>query len=434
MDINAMKEKRAQLHEQAKAIVDTARSEERDLSEEESAKVDELIDQVEQLKAQIDRAERLEAQGVELEQSSRRVPRPDPSQPDPGGDVTFQRDRREDDPKAGFEGFGEFARSVRRASVPGGARDERLDVSAAAASTAGNEGTGADGGFLVPPAFSAEVRRLALEEDSLFALTDQNQIEGNSMRFPADETTPWGTNGVRARWESEGTAATQDKPVLKYKELRAHKLISLVPTSDELLEDTNALQSYLERLMGRSIRWKLNDALVNGSGAGQPQGVSGANAKVQVTRNAANEVQATDIGKMYARLLPGSQPNAVWLVHNDVLPQLITMSISNQPIWTAPNQGIQTAPGGMLLGRPVIFTQTAEALGTAGDVRLVDWSQYVTIEKAGGIQNAMSMHLFFDADQMAFRATFRADGQPWLSNSVSQNKGSNNLSTIVELN
>jgi HK97 family phage major capsid protein len=80
-----------------------------------------------------------------------------------------------------------------------------------------------------------------------------------------------------------------------------------------------------------------------------------------------------------------------------------------------------------------MLTETAESLGTAGDLRLVNWQDYVTIEKSGGIQNAMSMHLFFDADQMAFRATFRADGQPWLDAAVSKNKGSNKLSSIVEL-
>lgn len=433
MDINAMREKRAQLHEQAQSIVEAAQNEDRDLTADEQTQVDGLIEQVENLKASIQRAERLEQTGEEITQSARRSTPIDPNRAQVNGHITHQHERIEDDPQAGFDGFGEFARSVRQASLPGGSRDQRLDISAAAAGTYANEASGADGGYLVPPAFSAEVRRLALEEDSLFAMTDQNQIQGNSMRFPADETTPWGTNGVRARWESEGTQATQDKPVLKYKELRAHKLISLVPTSDELLEDTNALQNYLQRLMGRSIRWKLNEALVDGSGAGQPVGIANAGAKVQVSRNTASEVNATDIGKMYSRLLPSSQSRAVWLISSDVFEQLVTMSVSNQPVFTSPNQGIQNAPGGMLMGRPVMITETAETLGTAGDVRLVDWSQYVTIEK-GGIQNAMSMHLFFDADQMAFRATFRADGQPWLDNAVSKNKGSNSLSTIVELN
>jgi len=433
MNLQAIREEQARLHGEAKQIIDTAQSEGRDLTQEETQQVDSYMDQYEAKKAEGDRVERLEAAGAELE-SSGRTTRPQQPQTATAGDhLISQKERREDDPKLGFEGFGDFARAVRKASVPGGARDERLDIAASAAGTFANEATGADGGFLVPPDFSSRVRRLALEEQSLYALTDQNQVQGNSMRFPADETTPWGSNGVRARWEAEGTAATQDKPVLKYKELRAHKLISLAPTSDELLEDANALQSYLERLMGRSIRWKLNDAIVNGTGAGQPLGINNANAKETVTRNSSNQIDAKDVLAMYSRLLPSGQSSAVWLANSDILPQLGTITIGDQPAFMSPNTGVTNSPGGVLLGRPVILTETAESLGTQGDLRLVDFSDYVTIEKAGGIQNAMSMHLFFDADQMAFRATFRVDGQPWLDAPVSKNKGSNNLSSIVEL-
>lgn len=430
MTIQELREKLSALHGEAKSIVDTASQEGRDLTADEQSTVDAHMDEVEKLQADIKRRERLEQQGEALEASNRRMPPRQPSEEPHVGPAT---DQRENDPQAGFTDFGEYARAVRTASIPGGARDQRLDIAAAAAGTYANEGTGADGGFLVPPTFSAEVRRLALEEDSFLAMTDQNQIVGNSMRFPADETTPWGTNGVRARWESEGTAAQQDKPVLKYKELRAHKLISLVPTSEELMEDANALESYLTRLMGRSIRWKLNDALINGSGAGQPLGIANSGAKVQVSRAAANEISAADVLKMYSRQLPAGQSTAVWIANSDILPQLGTMTIGDQPIFMPPNQGITNAPGGILLGRPVMFSETAESLGTAGDLRLVNWQDYVTIEKAGGIQNAMSMHLFFDADQMAFRATFRVDGQPWLDNPVQKNKGSNTLSSIVEL-
>jgi HK97 family phage major capsid protein len=51
-------------------------------------------------------------------------------------------------------------------------------------------------GFLVPPQFSQEIFKLSLGEDSLPPLTDNVEISGNSMAFPKDETTPWGTNGT----------------------------------------------------------------------------------------------------------------------------------------------------------------------------------------------------------------------------------------------
>ena len=45
--------------------------------------------------------------------------------------------------------------------------DERLSLMAAAPTTYGNEGSGQDGGFLVPPEFGREVFRHSLEGDAL---------------------------------------------------------------------------------------------------------------------------------------------------------------------------------------------------------------------------------------------------------------------------
>ena len=53
--------------------------------------------------------------------------------------------------------------------------------------------------------------------------------------------------------------------------------------------------------------------------------------------------------------------------------------------------------------------------------------------KAGGIETATSMHLFFDAGATAFRVTFRMDGAPKLKAAISQAKGSNTLSPFVRL-
>ena len=40
------------------------------------------------------------------------------------------------------------------------------------------------------------------------------------MAFPKDETTPWGTNGIRAYWQGEAATALPTKPVLGLATLR----------------------------------------------------------------------------------------------------------------------------------------------------------------------------------------------------------------------
>jgi len=72
----------------------------------------------------------------------------------------------------------------------------------------------------------------------------------------------------------------------------------------------------------------------------------------------------------------------------------------------------------LLLGRPVIKTDTLQTLGDKFDIILANMAGYTTITKAGGAELATSMHLYFDQQLMAFRLTFRMDGQPLLSGAV----------------
>lgn len=410
-------------HVQAmRAITNLADTESRDLTAEEVAQFDGLKAQADATNAAIDRETALIAEEARLGIQSA-----------VGVVVT---DRAADDPKRGFKSFGEFASAVRNAGMKGGVLDQRLQIGAAAPSTYGGEAVGADGGFLVPPEYSREIFNLSLTEDSLLPLTDGLEVQGNSMVFPKDETTPWGTNGVRAYWQAEAGVVTATKPVFGTATLRLHKLMALVPLTDELLADANALSGYLPNLLSRSIRWKTNEAILFGSGNGTPLGAfTGSAAVVQAKESgqATQTVALNNVTKMIARLPPGSFPRAQWLVGPDTLPALFGLTLGNYPIYLPVSQGAQASPYGTLMGRPIIVSQHAAAFSAQGDIILVDMSYYRTITAAGGIQMASSMHLYFDADATAFRATFRVDGQPKIVNPITQAKGSTTLSPFVQL-
>lgn len=382
------------------------------------------------LKAQIEGVNRqIEAEQFLIEQSAGSFVEV------PDGQIVVT-DRRESDARRGFQSFGEFAQAVRQASANPGRPDERLGIGAAAPTSYGGEGAGTDGGFLVPPQYSTEIFNLALTDDALLPMTDNIEVSGNSMVFPKDETTPWGTDGVRAYWQAEATAATQTKPKFGTFMLRAHKLMALVPLTDELLADTNALGGYLPNLLSRSIRWKTNEAILFGNGNGQPQGALNSAAVLTVAKEAgqaANTIQLANITKMVAALPPGSFPNAFWQITPDALPALFGLTLGNYPIYLPVNQGAQGSPYGTLMGRPIWVSQHAAAFSSQGDLILTDLSYYRTITKASGIEMASSMHLYFDADATAFRATFRVDGQPKIAAQITQAKGSNKLSPFVQL-
>jgi HK97 family phage major capsid protein len=315
----------------------------------------------------------------------------------------------------------------------GGSLDQRF---AAAPSTFSGEGVGTDGGFLVPPLFAKDVFTLSQTDDSLLPYTDNIEIESNSMAFPKDETTPWGTDGVRAYWQSEAGSATVTKAKMGLAELRMRKLMALVPVTDELLQDATALGGYLPGKMADSIRWKTNEAFFFGTGAGLPQGAFSSAAVVTVPKDAGQAtltLSALNLANMIARLPAGSYPRAVWMMNNDVLPSLFTMTLGNYPIYIPASEGAKFNPYGTLLGRPIMVTQHAKSFTNQGDVMLADWKYYRTITKADGIQMATSLHLYFDADATAFRATFRVDGQSKIAASITPANGSKNLSPFVQL-
>ena len=439
-NLRALQARKADAVQAMRAVTDKATAESRDFTAEEQTAFDASKASVVSLNAAIERERDLSAEEAGIAATTKAG----------AGHVAVAaaasihvEENREADPKRGFKAVGEFMQSVYGASQAksrGMAPDERLTFGAAAPTTFGNEGSGADGGFAIPPEFSAEIFKLSLGEDALLPLCDEVNVTGNNMTFPKDETTPWGTNGIRAYWQGEAGAGTQTKPVLGATAMRLKKLMTLVPVTDEMLSDTNALGSYLPSKIGDSIRWKTNEAILFGAGGGVPAGALNSGALVTITKDSGQAtltLSALNLANMIARLPPGSFGRAVWIINNDVLPALFTLTLGNYPIYLpgglSVNGAIQNNPYGMLLGRPVMVSQHAKSFTAAGDVNLVDLQYYQAITKAEGMQTATSMHLYFDADATAFRTIFRMDGQSKIAASITPANGSNNLSPFVQL-
>jgi HK97 family phage major capsid protein len=435
--LRELQARKAALVHEARELTDTASSQDRDLSEDECSAFDALKIRIAAASGAIDRETTLIAEeahsAIALSGSGASVS---------AGSVITVSDNRELDSKHGFQSVGEFLKTVCHAQKHGNSIDDRLLIGsgrgAAAPATFGNEGSAQDGGFLVPPQFSSEIFTLSLGEDSLLPLTDNVEISGNTMAFPKDETTPWGTNGIRAYWQGEASTAIATKPVLGLATLRLKKLMALVPMTDELLDDTNALSSYLPEKIANSIRWKCNESILFGAGNGSPVGAVSSGATVTVAKESGQAtltLTPTNLAKMISRLPAGSFSRAVWIMNNDVLPALFTLTLGNYPIYLPVGNpgGLQQSPYGTLLGRPVYISQHAASFTAQGDVLLVDLKYYQTITKAGGMQTATSMHLYFDADLTAFRTTFRMDGQSKLAAAIAPAKGSTTMSPFIQL-
>lgn len=345
---------------------------------------------------------------------------------------------RGDAAKHGFKSFGEFAMTVRAAA---GNKPDAVQRFQNVASTYGNEGEGADGGFAVPPEMRTTIWQKVTGEDSLFLRTDQLVTASNSMTIPKDETTPWqSSGGVLAYWESEAGQVVGSKPQLALASIRLNKLMALVPVSEELLEDAPGLDSYLRAKAPMKMQAKLNTAIISGTGVGQPLGILNSPSLISVAKQAsqpADSLWYLNVSQMWNRLYAPLRRNAVWLINQDVEPQLDIMEFSPGstvpiPVYL-PAGGISAAPYATLKGRPVIPVEACSTVGTKGDIILTDLSQYMSLTKGTDIKTDISMHLYFDQGLMAYRFTFRVAGQPWWGSNILPQNGSTTRTWAVSL-
>jgi len=173
----------------------------------------------------------------------------------------------------------------------------------------------------------------------------------------------------------------------------------------------------------------LDDAIINGTGAGQPLGILNGGSLVTVSKESGQKpatILSENVIKMWSRLLAGSEQSAVWLANKNTPPQLLTMSLAvgtgGIPLYQPANQ-LAGQPYQILFGRPVLFIEQAATLGTVDDLILADFQNRYILAEKGGIQSDMSIHVRFQYDESVFRFVLRVDGQPTLASTLVPYKG-----------
>lgn len=336
----------------------------------------------------------------------------------------------------GYNSMSEFAVDVYRAGLKEGTGPtviyKKWVTDVAAIRTAGEPsleiGDPEQGGALIPPEFSAKLMTRGFENSNFLKRCTKVPMQRNQISLPFQEDfthTTYLHGAMMAYWKDELAGKTVTKPKFGKVTLRLNKLCIVIYSSDELLEDSPISMEPL--LMKKSIDvfgWKTDEAVLRGTGSGQPLGIipPGNPARVVVakeTGQAAGTIVAENIGNMWSRMFSMSKKNCVWVGNDDIFPQLFRMSIAvgtGGSVVYMPAGGLSGAPHETLMGKEIIWTEHASALGTQGDLNLIDFGEYLIGQKRGagaGIQFAKSIHLMFLYDQTAFRYVVRMDGQPW---------------------
>ena len=444
--LQQLREERGKIKQSMEALLDGAtKDERRDLNEDESKRWDELEAEYEKISASIQREERLQDidsetsesapedrnvrivhdSGNNNQQSTNRFGRRSYRAMFGGEENTLSN--------SGFKNFREFLTAV-HSGVP----DERLQFRSM------SEGVGSEGGFLVPPEFTAEILDQGLESEIMRPRCQVWPMLTNEKIAPgwdgADHSsTLYG--GFSGQWLAEGeTATVTDKGKFRSIKLKAKKLAIFTSASNELVSDVMSFEEMLNGALSKALSWFLDYACLNGTGAGQPLGMFNCPSVVEVAKESgqsADTILWENICEMFARIHPNCRENAIWIANDTIIPQLLTMTITVGTGGSHINQ-MHTAPvlredSGkfFLLGKEVFFTEKVPVLGDKGDITLIDPTQYVLgLRKELLIEKNSGVH--WSSDKTAYRAILRGDGMGMWNEAVTPKNG-NSLSWAVTL-
>jgi HK97 family phage major capsid protein len=301
--------------------------------------------------------------------------------------------------------------------------------------------TGSDGGFLIPETLRAELLQVALETAVVRSRARIVPMDSLTVPFPMVDSTSNVSSvygGITGYWTEEGATLTETKPQFGRIVLNAHKLTLYTEVPSELMQDSRpSMTTLIDQMFPEALAWFEDVAFFIGGGVGEPLGFLNAAATVSVDRTGSSSgtVVWTDVVNMYSRMLPQSLGRAVWVVSPDVFPALATMTVGNVPVWVgnSPSGGGASSPWGSMLGRPVVISEKAKALGTAGDINFVDFGFYLIGDRQA-MSARQSEDYRFKNDVTAFRVIERLDGRPWLNSAITpQNGSANTLSPFVSL-
>jgi hypothetical protein len=198
---------------------------------------------------------------------------------------------------------------------------------------------------------------------------------------------------------------------------------------------------------GKELAFKLTDAVINGDGAGKPQGILNSPATIVVGKGAASgNIIMQNILDMLARFWVGSRtlpdgtyidgtmvpggPKPAWFCHSDAVTPLAQLVVS---VGSGGSLSFLFNPDThMMMGFPVIPIEQCQPMGTVGDLILADMAEYQLALRDSGTLG-VSMHVKFTTDEQAIRLILRCDGQSAWHTVVTPFNGTNTQSPFVVL-
>jgi HK97 family phage major capsid protein len=304
----------------------------------------------------------------------------------------------------------------------------------------------ASAGFLIPEESRSTILQTALESSVVRSRATVITMTSSNLKIPFVDSTSNASSvygGMVFYWTEESAAITATEASFGRVTLDAKKLTGGARIPNELWNDAPALQAWVDAAVPSGLAFYEDDAFFAGSGVGMPLGFFESPAIIAVSRQTASKIDTIDIYNMYARMIPQSLNNAVWICSPACLPELLGLTHDVYNVAGAETVGgggagivqvgnVSGAPTMAILGRPLIVSEKCQALNTAGDINFVDLSHYLIGDRQA-ISLDASPHSRFMNDETELRVIERVDGRPWIQSAITTKRGSNTLSPFIQL-
>lgn len=308
------------------------------------------------------------------------------------------------------------------------------------------QSSGTTGGYLVPVQFYNNLMEVVAEQSIVRANAMVLPMGADTVEVPLlnQTTAPSAGNtaffgGITAAWSAEQTSITEVQPTFRQAKLTAHELTGYTEVSRTLIQNSAvSVDMLLNRLFGGAVAWYEDYAFLRGDGIGKPLGVLSAPATIETAaaRGSATAITLANASAVYAKVLSSSRGSAVWVISQGAVATFLAMAgVANGVILPAgflTGDGAANAPAMTLMGRPVYFTEKMPALNTLGDFGLLDFQQYLVGDRQN-LEIAVSEHFKFQTNQIAYRFVHRVGGMPWMNSYITLADASTTVSPFVFL-
>jgi HK97 family phage major capsid protein len=391
-------ERRANIWEQSKALLDTAAKEERDLTGEERASFETMNADLDSLRATVEGLTKADESNKAVEASLRAL-------------AETPREVGKADEKSDAPTDSDRLRAALRAAPGVGAIDFHPTAGRGDSFNevrALSKLSAAAGNNTVPTSFYGKLwAHLILTANLINAgATVWSTTSGENIQVPI--TTAHSTAALVAE---AGTIAQSD-PTFGQRQVGAYKYGLLLKISRELLDDTGVdIEGYIAMEAGRAVGNALGADLVSGNGTNKPTGIlNNTTLGVTSTVGKVGVPQFADLIALYYSVIPNyrNSPEAAWLF-NDTTAGAIRALTDTQGRYLWEPSLVAGAPD-LILNKPVFTDPNVPATAlNAKSVVFGDLSRYL-VRMVNGVRFERSVDFAFDADLITYRCLVRADG------------------------